>query len=165
MVDREWEAGQIRGPLHGIPVLLKDNIASPSLCMPTSAGSLALLTSQSCHDAARDPEVETQMDAELLEAYEVISKPCAHFVSNADLPSVDASVPDGKDAFAIVNNADYRHDFEEYLRNLDYSEVRSIQDLIQFNEGNVEPELPSHHDNQDIMMEIVNYPVQVNDVK
>ncbi len=38
--DRERRAGRLRGPLHGIPVLLKDNInAAP---MATTAGSLAL---------------------------------------------------------------------------------------------------------------------------
>jgi amidase len=38
--DRERRDGRLRGPLHGIPVLLKDNInAAP---MATSAGSLAL---------------------------------------------------------------------------------------------------------------------------
>ncbi|KAF1692313.1 amidase [Pseudoxanthomonas koreensis] len=39
-LDAERAAGRVRGPLHGIPVLLKDNIdAAP---MATSAGSLAL---------------------------------------------------------------------------------------------------------------------------
>lgn len=39
-LDAERRRGQLRGPLHGIPVLLKDNIgASP---MSTTAGSLAL---------------------------------------------------------------------------------------------------------------------------
>jgi amidase len=38
--DRERRNGRLRGPLHGIPILLKDNInAAP---MATSAGSLAL---------------------------------------------------------------------------------------------------------------------------
>ena len=38
--DRERQQGRVRGPLHGIPVLLKDNInARP---MSTTAGSLAL---------------------------------------------------------------------------------------------------------------------------
>jgi len=40
VLDRERSRGQIRGPLHGIPVLLKDNINA--LPMTTSAGSLAL---------------------------------------------------------------------------------------------------------------------------
>ena len=40
VLDAERAAGRVRGPLHGIPVLLKDNIdAAP---MATSAGSLAL---------------------------------------------------------------------------------------------------------------------------
>ena len=41
--DAEREKGKQRGPLHGIPVLVKDNIATdPSLLMNTTAGSLAL---------------------------------------------------------------------------------------------------------------------------
>ena len=39
--DRERKAGKLRGPLHGIPVLLKDNIATADR-MSTTAGSLAL---------------------------------------------------------------------------------------------------------------------------
>ncbi len=39
--DRERAAGRVRGPLHGVPVLLKDNIATGDAMM-TSAGSLAL---------------------------------------------------------------------------------------------------------------------------
>jgi amidase len=42
--DAERRAGQIRGPLHGIPVLIKDNIDTGDR-MLTSAGSLALMTS------------------------------------------------------------------------------------------------------------------------
>jgi len=40
-LDRERDAGCVRGPLHGIPILVKDNIASGDAMM-TSAGSLAL---------------------------------------------------------------------------------------------------------------------------
>ncbi|MEX5746995.1 amidase [Massilia sp. X63] len=40
-MDRERASGKVRGPLHGIPVLLKDNIATADR-MSTSAGSLAL---------------------------------------------------------------------------------------------------------------------------
>ena len=39
--DRERAAGHVRGPLHGVPVLVKDNIATGDAMM-TSAGSLAL---------------------------------------------------------------------------------------------------------------------------
>lgn len=40
-LDAERTAGGVRGPLHGIPVLLKDNIATAD-GMATTAGSLAL---------------------------------------------------------------------------------------------------------------------------
>lgn len=48
--DRERAAGRIRGPLHGIPVLLKDNIETGD-AMQTSAGSLALTGAAACQDA------------------------------------------------------------------------------------------------------------------
>ncbi len=41
-LDKERKAGKIRGALHGIPVLLKDNIDTADR-MKTTAGSLALL--------------------------------------------------------------------------------------------------------------------------
>ncbi|KAJ5689587.1 hypothetical protein N7462_003979 [Penicillium macrosclerotiorum] len=46
-LDEERAAGKLRGPLHGIPIIIKDNIAThPDLGLPTSAGSLALLNSK-----------------------------------------------------------------------------------------------------------------------
>ena len=39
-LDAERAAGQVRGPMHGIPVLLKDNIGTVDV--PTTAGSIAL---------------------------------------------------------------------------------------------------------------------------
>jgi amidase len=49
-LDAERRAGKIRGPLHGIPVLVKDNIDSADR-MTTTAGSLALEGSRSLRDA------------------------------------------------------------------------------------------------------------------
>ncbi|MFN2570949.1 MAG: amidase [Gemmatimonadales bacterium] len=40
-LDAERKAGRVRGPLHGIPVLVKDNVATIDRMM-TTAGSLAL---------------------------------------------------------------------------------------------------------------------------
>ncbi|MBI1809311.1 MAG: amidase [Gemmatimonadetes bacterium] len=48
--DAERKAGTVRGPLHGIPVLVKDNIDSAD-AMRTTAGSLALATSTPPKDA------------------------------------------------------------------------------------------------------------------
>ena len=48
--DLERRSGRLRGPLHGIPVLLKDNIATADK-MQTTAGSLALLDAKPPRDA------------------------------------------------------------------------------------------------------------------
>lgn len=49
-LDRERKAGRTRGPLHGIPILLKDNVATADR-MATTAGSLALLGARAPRDA------------------------------------------------------------------------------------------------------------------
>jgi amidase len=49
-LDNERRNGHVRGPLHGIPILVKDNIATHDK-MQTTAGSLALLNSQVPADA------------------------------------------------------------------------------------------------------------------
>lgn len=43
-LDKEMAAGKTRGPLHGIPVILKDNIDTHDK-MPTTAGATALRNS------------------------------------------------------------------------------------------------------------------------
>jgi amidase len=48
--DRERRHGHVRGPLHGIPVLVKDNIATNDR-METTAGSFALVGSQVRRDS------------------------------------------------------------------------------------------------------------------
>ena len=49
-LDAERKAGKVRGPLHGIPVLLKDNIDTAD-AMQTSAGSLALVGASATQDS------------------------------------------------------------------------------------------------------------------
>jgi amidase len=49
-LDGERNAGRVRGPLHGIPILVKDNIATDD-AMETTAGSLALVGSRVPGDA------------------------------------------------------------------------------------------------------------------
>jgi amidase len=55
-MDQERKAGKFRGPLHGIPVLVKDNIDTGDQMM-TTAGSLALAG----HKAAADAFIIAQL--------------------------------------------------------------------------------------------------------
>ena len=50
VLDAERKAGKLRGPLHGLPVLIKDNIESRDR-MPTTAGSMALEDNVTGRDA------------------------------------------------------------------------------------------------------------------
>lgn len=49
-LDLERQAGRVRGPLHGIPILIKDNIEAKGP-VPTTAGSLALQDNVTNRDA------------------------------------------------------------------------------------------------------------------
>ncbi|HUF74665.1 MAG TPA: amidase [Longimicrobiales bacterium] len=55
-LDEERRAGRLRGPLHGIPVVVKDNIDTADR-LTTTAGSLALAG----HVAARDSHVVARL--------------------------------------------------------------------------------------------------------
>jgi amidase len=57
-LDKERKAGKVRGPLHGIPVLVKDNIDTADK-MQTTAGSLALAG----HKAAKDAFIVQRLRA------------------------------------------------------------------------------------------------------
>src|SRR3989441_291973 len=49
-LDAERRAGHVRGPLHGIPIVLKDNVDTGDR-MQTAAGSLGLVGTPAPHDA------------------------------------------------------------------------------------------------------------------
>ncbi len=57
-LDRERRQGHLRGPLHGVPILIKDNIESRGP-LPTTAGSLAL----AANVTGRDAEVVARLRA------------------------------------------------------------------------------------------------------
>ncbi len=57
-MDSERKAGKLRGPLHGIPVLIKDNISTGDKMM-TTAGASALVG----HKAAKDAFIVQQLRA------------------------------------------------------------------------------------------------------
>lgn len=62
-MDKERSKNQIRGPLHGIPVIIKDNIDTDD-AMHTTAGSLAMLKNK--------PEKDAYLVARLREAGAII---------------------------------------------------------------------------------------------
>jgi len=49
-MDAERKSGKVRGPLHGIPILIKDNVGTADK-METTAGSLALVGARQPRDA------------------------------------------------------------------------------------------------------------------
>lgn len=58
ILDEEAKAGQFRGALHGVPILIKDNIETREL--PTTAGSLALRE----NDTGRDSPIIARLRSE-----------------------------------------------------------------------------------------------------
>ena len=57
-LDAEAKAGKLRGPFHGVPVLIKDNVETREL--PTTAGSLALRD----NDTGRDAPIVARLRAQ-----------------------------------------------------------------------------------------------------
>src|SRR3954451_2199417 len=56
-LDRERQEGAVRDPLHGLPILLKDNIGTTEL--PPAAGSIALEGSVPTSDALLTAQLRT----------------------------------------------------------------------------------------------------------
>ena len=66
MLDNERKAGKVRGPLHGIPIVLKDNIATkPVTGLDTTGGSLALVHSRAYKNAPLVKKVRPKPRARL----------------------------------------------------------------------------------------------------
>ncbi|KAL8817135.1 MAG: hypothetical protein Q9223_003980 [Gallowayella weberi] len=59
-LDDEWKMDNLRGPMHGIPILVKDVFLTPSLGMETTCGSFALKGQRATRDATA---VEQLMNA------------------------------------------------------------------------------------------------------
>ena len=51
-LDEERRSGKLRSPLHGIPIVVKDNVNTlPGLGMKSTAGSLALVNARPARNA------------------------------------------------------------------------------------------------------------------
>lgn len=56
-LDQERAGGRLRGPLHGIPIAIKDNIETAGAGLPTTAGSIAL----AAHVTGRDAPIVARL--------------------------------------------------------------------------------------------------------
>ena len=73
-LDREQAASGRRGPLHGIPILVKDNLDTADR-MPTTAGSLALAGTFASSDSTVVMRLRVTLDVTLAEEAEVLGMP------------------------------------------------------------------------------------------
>ena len=64
-LDAERKAGNVIGPLHGVPILIKDNIATFDK-MNTTAGSFSLLGAKVTEDSTMAAKLRKEIDGEWL---------------------------------------------------------------------------------------------------
>ncbi len=90
-MDNEREQGSVRGPLHGIPLMLKDNIDTAD-GMQTTAGSLALLGSVPKRDAfiVKGQHFEKGDPLFIVEVMKMFNKVYAPFSGTVDEILIDA---------------------------------------------------------------------------
>lgn len=62
-LDNERQSGQVRGPLHGIPIVIKDLFTTTGLGLPTTAGTPSLQTATASRTA---PVIQHLMDCGLI---------------------------------------------------------------------------------------------------
>ncbi|RDW76971.1 amidase signature (AS) enzyme-5 [Coleophoma cylindrospora] len=85
-------------------------------------------------------------------AYEILKEKLGEsFHENIDLVSAKDVGEDaeGVDHFGDLTYADFRPLMNEYLESLEESPVRSLKDIIKFNEDHADKELPPDHPQQD----------------
>ncbi|KAL4866522.1 hypothetical protein BDV12DRAFT_172729 [Aspergillus spectabilis] len=96
------------------------------------------------------PEADEQVLRDTNTAYDLIQTQVKTFARNVPLVSVSEFELDGENSEVVVTNADLKRDLNAYLDDLAQSKVRSLQDVIDFNEQHKEQELPPHHPRQDL---------------
>ncbi|KAJ5710070.1 hypothetical protein N7493_009662 [Penicillium malachiteum] len=102
-------------------------------------------------DGARD-----QINREIREAYKAIEEKAKKFVNNIDLISPDEFKIDGESCEWTIVQADMKPQLNAYLEGLEESDVRSLAEIIAFNEKHADLELPPHHPRQDTLIKSQN---------
>lgn len=92
------------------------------------------------------------MDEETLAAYQKILLVAKRFVSSVHLSPPSDLELDGVDSSSMANNADFAPDIEGYFQDLEYSKIRTLDELILLNKENSELELPPGYSNQNVLI-------------
>ncbi|KAK0507196.1 hypothetical protein JMJ35_010234 [Cladonia borealis] len=96
-----------------------------------------------------DPGVTKQMRQAYEDAYAKIKDQAKKFHRNVPLPTVEALEIDGERATRILNTGYYKEDLESYMGDLEYSQVYTLEALIEFNRKHADQELPPRYPRQD----------------
>ncbi|KAI1453883.1 putative glutamyl-tRNA amidotransferase subunit A [Annulohypoxylon moriforme] len=99
------------------------------------------------------PEAVKQTLHDISNAYQVVKSKAKRFASNVPLTTIDKFDLDDKNSELLVTSVDMQSALNDYLKNLEESEVRSIRDIIDFNNQHADNELPGHHPRQDVLIE------------
>ncbi|EHK23114.1 uncharacterized protein TRIVIDRAFT_191664 [Trichoderma virens Gv29-8] len=94
------------------------------------------------------PEATAQIKTDTRAAYAKIALTAKSF-KQVELVSIDAFEVNGRHSFYDIQAARFKPTFEAYLGTLEDSQVRSLDELIRFNQNHAEKELPPGYDNQD----------------
>ncbi|KID95121.1 hypothetical protein MAJ_08902, partial [Metarhizium majus ARSEF 297] len=134
-MDRERRAGSIRGPLHGIPIIIKASVLGEST---TALGYAA--------DSA-GPMAKTVYDLVVLRdingAYGIIKGKAKRFAANVPLATPDSFELDGKNSQTVIIQTDLKTQLNSFLEDLNESKVGSLEDIIAFNKQHADQELPT----------------------
>ncbi|KAJ5098877.1 hypothetical protein N7532_005878 [Penicillium argentinense] len=94
-------------------------------------------------------ETEAQMSRDARLAYDIIKQKSKKFVDNVDLISTKEFVLDDQNSELLIWLVDMKRSLGEYLQDLEESEVRSLADVIEYNNKHADIELPPTHPRQD----------------
>ncbi|KAF8666158.1 hypothetical protein HU200_053875 [Digitaria exilis] len=119
------------GGLHGIPVLLKDLIATRDR-LNTTAGSFALLGSVVRRDAGVVARLR-RAGAVVLGKTNLPEQHGAIVIENLDITNLSIIQNITKSGFQAAVPAEFKFNLNNYLSNLSYSPVRSLAEVIAFN--------------------------------
>ncbi|KAI1317387.1 putative glutamyl-tRNA amidotransferase subunit A [Xylariaceae sp. FL0255] len=99
------------------------------------------------------PEASEQILHDIFDAYNTIKSKAKRFAANVPLSTTDKFQLNGQNSKLVIMRQDTHKELNQYLEDLEESDVRSIKDIIEFNKEHAKKELPDHHPRQDLLIE------------